>query len=69
MKISSNKKNTILPMSKVKDGAVFRYRDNIYIRFGGKSNTYNCLLLENGVLGSIDQCTEVELLDAELIIN
>ena len=68
MKIKMLKKAPV-PMKDVKDGDVFRYKDEIYIRFGGQTNQFNCLLLESGILCSILDEYHVEVLDAELIIK
>ena len=68
MKIKTLKKK-LVPMKDVKDGDVFRYKDEIYIRFGGQTKQFNCLLLESGILFSILDDCDVEILDAELIIK
>lgn len=68
MKIKILKK-THVPMKDVNDGVVFRYKDEIYIRFGGRTKQFNCLLLESGILFSIPDECYVEILDAELIIK
>ena len=62
-------KKTPVPMKDVKDGDTFRYKDDIYIRFGGQTKQFNCLLLESGILFSIPDECYVEILDAELIIK
>ena len=68
MKIKTLKKK-LVPMKDVNDGVVFRYRDEMYIRFGGQTKQFNCLLLESGILWSILDEYLVEVLDAELIIK
>ena len=68
MKIKMLKKAPVL-MKDVADGDVFRYKDEVYIRFGGQTKQFNCLLLESGILFSIPDECYVEVLDAELIIK
>ena len=62
-------KKTPVPMKDVNDGVIFRYKDEVYIRFGGQTKQFNCLLLESGILSNIPNECYVEILDAELIIK
>lgn len=70
MKIKYLKRN-LVPIKSLNDGEVFRYKNEIYIRFGGQHfhKQFNCLLLKNGILFSVPDDCDVEVLDAELIIR